>query len=87
MRMASTIRLRSGPRLRSWGWRWPNGAWAGRAVAGGPIGDLAAFYSGVWQRGAAGTAVPLTLRREGKVRNVTVRSIDRGALLKKPLLQ
>jgi hypothetical protein len=31
--------------------------------------------------------VPLTLLREGKVRNVTVRSVDRSALLKKPQLQ
>jgi S1-C subfamily serine protease len=58
-----------------------------RDVAGEPIGDLADFYRSVWQRGAAGTEVPLTLLREGKVRSVTVRSVDRGALLKKPQLQ
>jgi S1-C subfamily serine protease len=58
-----------------------------RDVAGEPIDDLADFYRSVWQRGAAGAEVPLTLLREGKVTSVTVRSIDRGALLKKPLLQ
>jgi S1-C subfamily serine protease len=58
-----------------------------RDVAGEPIADLADFYRSVWQRGAAGTEIPLTLLREGKLRNVTVRSIDRTALLKKPQLQ
>jgi S1-C subfamily serine protease len=58
-----------------------------RDVAGEPIDDLADFYRCVWQRGAAGAEVPLTLLREGKVRNVTVRSVDRSALLKKPQLQ
>jgi S1-C subfamily serine protease len=58
-----------------------------RDVAGEPIADLADFYRSVWQRGAAGTEVPLTLLRGGKVTNVTVRSVDRSALLKKPQLQ
>jgi S1-C subfamily serine protease len=58
-----------------------------RDVAGEPIADHADFYRAVWQRGAAGTEIPLTLRREGQRRTVTVRSIDRTALLKKPQLQ
>jgi S1-C subfamily serine protease len=58
-----------------------------RDVAGEPIADLADFYRSVWQRGAAGTEVPLTLLRGGKVTSVTVRSVDRSALLKKPQLQ
>ena len=58
-----------------------------RDVAGEPIDDLADFYRSVWQRGAAGTDVPLTLLREGQLRSVTVRSVDRSALLKKPQLQ
>ena len=58
-----------------------------RDVAGEPIDDLADFYRSVWQRGAAGTEVPLTLLREGQVRSVTVRSVDRSTLLKKPQLQ
>jgi S1-C subfamily serine protease len=58
-----------------------------RDVAGEPIDDLADFYRSVWQRGAAGTDVPLTLLREGQLTSVTVRSVDRSALLKKPQLQ
>jgi S1-C subfamily serine protease len=58
-----------------------------RDVAGEPVADLADFYRSVWQRGAAGTEVPLTLLRGGKVTSVTVRSVDRSALLKKPQLQ
>ena len=49
--------------------------------------DLADFYRSVWQRGAAGTEIPLTLSREGKIKNVTIPSVDRSALLKKPQLQ
>jgi hypothetical protein len=41
----------------------------------------------VWQRGAAGVEIPLTLSRDEKLVNVTVQSVDRSELLKKPLLQ
>lgn len=58
-----------------------------RDVAGEPVEDLADFYRSVWQRGAAGTDVPLTLLREGHLEKVVVRSVDRSALLKKPQLQ
>ena len=58
-----------------------------RDVAGEPVEDLADFYRSVWQRGAAGTEIPLTLSREGKIKNVTIPSVDRCALLKKPQLQ
>ena len=58
-----------------------------RDVAGEPIDGLADFYRSVWQRGAAGTEIPMTLLREGKPKDVTVRSVDRSALLKKPQLQ
>lgn len=58
-----------------------------RDVAGEPVEDLADFYRSVWQRGTAGTEVPLTLLREGHVKTVTVQSVDRSALLKKPQLQ
>jgi S1-C subfamily serine protease len=57
------------------------------SVAGSPVHGLAEFYRNVWQRGAAGAHVPLTIAREGKVENVTVHSVDRNALLKKPQLQ
>jgi S1-C subfamily serine protease len=58
-----------------------------RDVAGEPIGGLADFYRSVWQRGAAGIEIPLTLLRASRLTNVTVRSVDRSALLKKPQLQ
>jgi S1-C subfamily serine protease len=38
-------------------------------------------------RGEAGAPIPLTLSRDGKLTNVTVESVDRNALLKKPRLQ
>lgn len=56
-------------------------------VAGESIDGLAEFYRSVWQRGGAGAPIPLTLSREGKLTRVTVQSVDRSALLKKPLLQ
>ena len=58
-----------------------------RAVAGEPVAGLADFYRSVWQRGTAGVEVPLGIARDGKATQVTIRSVDRGALLKKPLLQ
>jgi S1-C subfamily serine protease len=58
-----------------------------RDVAGSPVSDLADFYRSLWQRGPAGADIPLTVARDGKVRDFTVHSIDRGTLLKKPPLQ
>jgi S1-C subfamily serine protease len=53
-------------------------------LEGAPVTDLADFYRRLWALGAAGVDVPLTLRREDDVFDVTVRSIDRMQLLKKP---
>ena len=58
-----------------------------RDLAGAPVGGLADFYRGIWQRGPAGADIPLTIARDGKVRELAVRSVDRNALLKKPQLQ
>jgi S1-C subfamily serine protease len=58
-----------------------------RAVAGEPVGDLADFYRSIWGLGHAGVEVPLEVSRDGKPRKVTVRSIDRHSLMKKPRLQ
>jgi len=58
-----------------------------RGIAGEPIDDLGEFYRTLWQRGGAGVEVPFTLLRNGQVREVVVRSVDRNALLKKPRLQ
>jgi S1-C subfamily serine protease len=58
-----------------------------REVAGEHVGDLADFYRRLWQQGPAGVEIPLTLLRDGKAVKVTVQSVDRGDLLKKPRLQ
>jgi serine protease Do len=47
------------------------------AVGGDEVATLADFYRKVWDRGAAGTAVPLKVLQGSRVRDVTVRSIDR----------
>jgi serine protease Do len=47
------------------------------AVGADEVATLAEFYRKVWERGAAGTAVPLKLLQGSRVRDVTVRSIDR----------
>lgn len=49
------------------------------AVGGEEVGTLADLYRGIWARGAAGVAVPLRLLQGSKVKDVTVRSIDRSA--------
>ncbi|MGA8033531.1 MAG: PDZ domain-containing protein, partial [Casimicrobiaceae bacterium] len=58
-----------------------------RDVAGEPVEDLADFYRHVWKHGPAGTPIPLTLTREGRLTSVSVPSVDRSSLLKKPQLQ
>jgi S1-C subfamily serine protease len=54
------------------------------AVAEEPVFDLAEFYTRLWALGPAGVKVPLTLSRGGDIFDVEIRSVDRGALLKKP---
>ncbi|HSC97445.1 MAG TPA: S1C family serine protease [Casimicrobiaceae bacterium] len=58
-----------------------------RAVAGERVSDLADFYRSIWVLGPAGVDVTLEVSRDGKPRKVTVRSIDRNTLMKKPQLQ
>ncbi len=55
-------------------------------VAGERVAGLADLFRRIWRLGPAGTAVPLTLAREGSVSRVSVHSADRQDLLKKPLL-
>lgn len=57
------------------------------AVAGQPVTSLAEFYRAIWDLGAAGVDVPLTLEREGDTFDVTIRSADRGRFMKRPRLQ
>jgi S1-C subfamily serine protease len=47
------------------------------AVGNDEVGSLADFYRRVWGRGPAGTEVPLKVLQGSRVREVTVRSIDR----------
>jgi len=56
------------------------------AVAGGAVPSLAELFRRVWALGEAGVAVPLTINREGRTFEVTVRSTDRRSLLKGPVL-
>ncbi|MCY4192182.1 MAG: S1C family serine protease [Rhodospirillaceae bacterium] len=55
-------------------------------LKGSPIGDLLDFYRTVWDIGPAGALIPLTVAREGRVSEITIRSIDRSSMLKSPKL-
>ena len=52
-------------------------------VAGEKVGDQAEFYRKVWRVGPAGAAIPLKVLKDGDVRDLTVRSIDRADFLRK----
>jgi S1-C subfamily serine protease len=56
------------------------------AVAGDPVKGLAELFRQVWALGCAGVAVPLTINREGKTFDVSIRSGDRRRFLKGPVL-
>ena len=56
------------------------------AVAGTPVRGLAELFRRVWSLGRAGVAVPLTINREGKSFDVSIRSGDRRQFLKGPVL-
>ena len=56
------------------------------AVGEREVASLADFYRGIWDRGAAGVDVPLTLDREGDVFDVAVTSRDRRRFLRSPRL-
>jgi len=58
-----------------------------RDVAGSPVGSLGDFYRSLWLQGPAGTGIALTVARGGGLKQLTVQSVDRNALLKKPQLQ
>lgn len=58
-----------------------------RDVAGSPVSGLGDFYRSLWMQGPAGTDIPLTVARGGSLKEVTVQSVDRSTLLKKPSLQ
>jgi S1-C subfamily serine protease len=53
-------------------------------VADYEINSLPEFYKRLWALGPAGSAVPLTAIRAGSRLRFNVRSVDRGAMLKRP---
>ncbi len=56
------------------------------AVAGADVTDLAGLFRRVWSLGEAGVTVPMTINREGKTLQISIRSTDRRRLLKGPVL-
>jgi serine protease Do len=52
-------------------------------VAGEKFGDQAEFYRKVWKLGPAGTMIPLRVLKDGDVREVAIKSIDRADFLRK----
>ncbi len=56
-------------------------------VDGDKVTGLGDLYRKIWQRGAPGAMVPMTLARHGTVVRVQVRSADRSDYLRKPQLQ
>jgi S1-C subfamily serine protease len=56
------------------------------AVAGTTVSSLASLFRRIWALGDAGVTVPLTVNREGRTFDVSVRSTDRRKLLKGPVL-
>jgi len=57
------------------------------AVADHRVAGIADMLRNVWRLGPAGTEIPLTVARGGKVVPIRVRSGDRGDYMKKPSLQ
>jgi S1-C subfamily serine protease len=56
------------------------------AVAGNTVSGLAGLFRRIWALGDAGVTVPLTINREGRTFEVSLRSTDRRSLLKGPVL-
>ena len=55
-------------------------------VGGEPVSGLAAMFRRIWNTGAAGSDITLTLSRRGTASKVQIRSADRNDFLKKPRL-
>lgn len=54
------------------------------AVAGQRVNSLVDLFRAIWAQGPAGTTVALGLRRDGRLREVRVASIDRDSILWRP---
>ena len=53
-------------------------------VAGQPVHGLADLFRKVWRLGIAGVDVPVTVVREGDMKEFSLHSVDRSSLLKAP---
>jgi S1-C subfamily serine protease len=58
-----------------------------RDVAGSAVSGLGDFYRSLWLQGPAGTDIAITVARGNGLKELTVQSVDRSTLLKKPSLQ
>ncbi|HEX6795937.1 MAG TPA: S1C family serine protease [Casimicrobiaceae bacterium] len=58
-----------------------------RDVAGSAVSGLGDFYRSLWLQGPAGTDIAITVSRGNGLKELTVQSVDRSTLLKKPSLQ
>ncbi len=56
------------------------------AVAGQPVRELAACFRAIWSYGHAGTEIPLTVQRDGRVLELNIASVDRRDFWYKPRL-
>jgi S1-C subfamily serine protease len=56
------------------------------AAGGSTVSSLAGLFRRIWAMGDAGVTVPLTVNREGRTFEVSLRSTDRRSLLKGPVL-
>lgn len=53
-------------------------------VGGARVHKLPELFRKIWRVGPAGTEIPMTLARDGNVKRVQIKSVDRAALMKKP---
>jgi len=56
------------------------------SVGGAKVSGLAGLFRKVWSLGKAGVEVPMTVYRDGRPLDVTIRSGDRNRFLKGPSL-
>ncbi len=56
------------------------------SVGGAPVVDLAAFYKRLWALGPAGVEAPLTVVRDGRKIEVSVKTADRSRVASAPML-
>jgi len=55
-------------------------------IDGQPVKELAEMFRRVWATGEAGVDIPLTLSRDGKMLDLTIRSVNRSDSLNSPQL-